>query len=163
MPIAVPHEDPGSAPDPRSPGPRTVADLLLRHAEARATGTLTLGRGQVRKQLELRDGLLVSADSNLREEALGAVLVATGVLDEQRLGELLAEVKKRGRKMGTVLLELGWVGPADVLAALGEQVRMRAVSCLRWNEQEVSYEPRGLDLGKAMEHPFELPPLVFDG
>ena len=73
---------------------------------------LTLGRGQVRKQLELRDGLLVSADSNLREEALGAVLVATGLLDNQRLAELLVEVKQRGRKMGTVLLELaGWGRP----------------------------------------------------
>src|SRR5262249_43158130 len=44
-----------------------------------------------------------------------------------------------------------------------EQVRMRAVSCLRWSEREAAFEPRGLDLGKAMEHPYELPPLVFAG
>ena len=50
---------------------------MLRHAEARSTGVMTLLRGQVKKQLYLRDGVLVSADSNLREEALGAVLVAS--------------------------------------------------------------------------------------
>ena len=55
------------------------------------------------------------------------------------------------------------MGPAEVLGALAEQVRIRAVSCLRWSEREAAFEPRGLELGKAMEHPFELPPLVFGG
>src|SRR5689334_10592747 len=135
MATALPHQQSGAARASGS-GTRTVAALLLRHAEARATGMLTLARGQVRKQLEL----------------------GTGLLTEERMAELLAEVKQRGRKMGTVLLELGWVGPAQIVEALGEQVRRRAVSCLRWNEHEVTFEPRGLDAaGKAMAHPCELP------
>ena len=90
---------------------RTVADLLLRHAEDHSSGVMTLLRGQVKKQLYLRDGVLVSADSNLREEALGAVLVALGLLPASRLNELLAEVKRRGQKMGRVLTDLGGSAP----------------------------------------------------
>ena len=80
--------------------PGTVAELLLGHAEARSTGVLTLSRGQVRKQLFLRDGVLVSAESNLREEALGELLVTLGLLPRPRLNQLLAEVKRRGQKHG---------------------------------------------------------------
>src|SRR5204862_7996907 len=44
-----------------------------------------------------------------------------------------------------------------------EQVRRRAVSCLRWSEQEAAFQPRGPEAGRAMEHPYELPALVFAG
>src|SRR5687767_6838808 len=101
---------------------RVVAELLLQHAETRSTGVMTLLRGQVKKQLYLREGVLVSADSNLREEALGAVLVALGLLPASRLNQLLTVVKRRGQRMGRVLTDMGWVSPDDVLVALAEQV-----------------------------------------
>src|SRR5215207_723987 len=122
--------------------PRTVAELLLRHADDHATGVLTLSRGQVRKQLFLRDGVLVSAESNLREEALGEVLVALNLLPRARLNPLLEEVKRRGQRMGTVVIELGWASPEDVMAALREQVRRRAGGCLRAPQNEAQFEAR---------------------
>ena len=124
---------------------------------------MTLLRGQVKKQLYLRDGVLVSADSNLREEALGAVLVALGLLPASRLNELLAEVKRRGQKMGRVLTDLDWVSPDDVLVALAEQVRGRAVSCLRWADSETSFEATTAFVGGLIEHRFAMAPLVFAG
>ena len=142
---------------------RVVAELLLQHAETQSTGVMTLLRGQVKKQLYLREGVLVSADSNLREEALGAVLVALGLLPASRLNELLGEVKRRGQKMGRVLTDMGWVSPDDVLLALAEQVRGRAVSCLRWNDGEASFEATTTFVGSLIEHRFDLPPLVFAG
>ena len=143
--------------------PRTVAELLLGHAEARSTGVLTLSRGQVRKQLFLREGVLVSAESNLREEALGEVLVALGLLPRPRLNQLLEEVKRRGQKMGTVVIELGWVSPDDVMGALREQVRRRAEGCLRSPDSEAQFEARSDFVGNLIEHRFEVAPLVFPG
>ena len=77
-------------------GPRSVADRLLGLAEANATGLLTLCRGKVEKKLYLRDGVLVSAESNLREEALGEIFVALGMLGKSRLPALLTEVQAPG-------------------------------------------------------------------
>jgi tetratricopeptide (TPR) repeat protein len=142
---------------------RTVAELLLGHAESRSTGVLTLSRGQVRKQLFLREGVLVSADSNLREEALGELLVAMELLPRPRLNQLLEEVKRRGQKMGTVVIELGWVSPDDVMAALREQVRRRAEGCLRSPDTEAQFEARSDFVGNLIEHRFELVQLVFTG
>ena len=110
---------------------RTVATFCsLATPRPTASGVMTLLRGQVKKQLYLRDGMLVSADSNLREEALGTVLIALGLLPAERLNELLAEVKRRGQKMGRVLTNLGWVEPRRLLVALAEQVRgRRSAAC----------------------------------
>jgi tetratricopeptide (TPR) repeat protein len=144
-------------------GPHTIADRLLGLAEAEATGVLVLNRGQVQKRLFLRQGVLVAAESNLREEALGEILVAMGLLGQSRLPTLLAEVKRRGKKMGAVLVDLGWATPEDVLAALGEQVRRRAESCLRWAAEEATFEPSSTFVGGVIEHAWATAPLVFTG
>jgi tetratricopeptide (TPR) repeat protein len=143
--------------------PGTIAELLLGQAAARSTGIVTISRGQVKKQLFLRDGDLISAESNLREEALGELLVALGLLSPSRLNQLLQEVKRRGQRMGTVLIELGWVTPDDVLAALREQVRRRATNCLRFEAVDASFEATSAFVGTIIEHRFELPLLIFCG
>jgi hypothetical protein len=143
--------------------PRIVADSLLQLGAGQATGMLALARGQVRKRLFLRAGQLIAAESDLREEALGAVLVALGMLGKSRLPALLAEVRRRGQKMGAVLVDLGWASADDVLAALGEQVRRRAKSCLRWPESDATFTATDSFVGSVIEYPQALPPLVFTG
>jgi tetratricopeptide (TPR) repeat protein len=144
-------------------GRGSVAERLLALAEARATGTLSLWRGQIGKRLFIRDGQLVAAESNLREEALGEVLIALGLLGRSRLPRLLAEVRRRNQKMGAVLIELGWATPETVLQALGEQVRLRARSCLRWLENESRFDGGDAFVGAVLEYPTPLPGLVFAG
>jgi len=65
------------------------------------TGTLALARGKVRKEIYFREGKAVAADSNLRQEALGTLLCAKGIIDQRQLAYLLAETKARG---------IGWSG-----------------------------------------------------
>ena len=107
--------------------------------EARSTGTLVLNRAHMRKEIFLRGGRAVAADSNLRQEALGSLLVAKKVIDDRQLEYLLAETKTRGQKMGTVLVELGWMTPEDVLQYLAAQARKRISDCLRWQEGNYSF------------------------
>ena len=142
---------------------QTVAAVLLDLGAQAATGVLTLARGQVHKQLFLRRGVLVAADSNLREEALGEILVSLGLLGKSRLPMVLAEMRKRGQKMGAVLVDMGLLSADDVLAALGEQVRRRAYASLRWDASESAFETSDSFVGGLIEHPFALGPLVLGG
>ena len=50
-----------------------------------------------------------------------------------------------------------------MLIALAEQVRGRAVSCLRWTESETSFEATTAFVGGLIEHRFAIGPLVFAG
>jgi CheY-like chemotaxis protein/tetratricopeptide (TPR) repeat protein len=142
---------------------RGVARLLFDHLEAASTGTLVLVRGQMRKEIFLRQGQVVAAESNLRQEALGSLLVAKGVLDEQRLKFLLAETKKRGQKMGTVLVELGWLGAEDILQYLAAQTRLRVIDCLRWPDGAWSFVPGDAFGERVMEHGLDTATLLWKG
>lgn len=158
---AVPAETAG---DPMVAGAiaeRPVADLLLRHLELRSTGTLLLVRGQMRKELFLREGRTVAAESNMRQETLGMLLVSKGVIDEEQLNFLLAEAKRTEQKMGEVLVNLGWLSPEDVLKYLASQARRRVADALRWTEGSYSFIPGEDFAERVIEHDFDVARLTF--
>lgn len=142
---------------------RPVPRILFDHLEAGNTGTIALVRGQMRKEIYLRNGRIVGADSTLRAEALGALLVSQRIIDDNKLQFLLSETKKRRQKMGTVLVELGWMTPDEVLMALAVQARRRIVDCLRWNVGSWGFIPGDGFAGKVMEHPLEGPEIILRG
>jgi type IV pilus assembly protein PilB len=66
-----------------------------------------------------------------RPKRLGDILVAKGLLTEERIGEAIDLQKKTSRRMGQIIIDKGWVSELDVLGALSEQlsvpfVRLRA-------------------------------------
>ena len=140
-----------------------VARLIFDLAETSTTGTLSLSHGKVRKDLYLRGGQVVAADSNLRQEALGTLLCAKGIIDETQLTYLLGETKARGHKMGAVLIELGWLTPEEVLQCLAAQARKRIVDCLRWDEGSYSFTPGDSFGERVIEHDLDVAKSVFLG
>ena len=144
-------------------GDKHVARLIFDLAETTAIGTLSLAHSKVRKDLYVRGGQVVAADSNLRQEALGTLLCAKGILDEGQLTFLLAETKKRGHKMGAVLIELGWLTPEEVLNCLAAQARKRIVDCLRWDEGSYVFTPGDTFGDRVIEHDLDVAKSVFLG
>jgi CheY-like chemotaxis protein/cytochrome c-type biogenesis protein CcmH/NrfG len=142
---------------------RGVPRLLLDLTDGLQTGTLGLSRGKMRKEIYLREGKVVGADSNLRQEALGTLLCAKGIIDERQLTYLLAETKARGHKMGAVLIELGWLSPEDVLQCLAAQVRKRITDCLRWEEGSWTFVPGDTFGDRIIEHDLEVERIIFMG
>jgi CheY-like chemotaxis protein len=151
------------------PGPsgsladRGVPKLLFDLIDGCQTGTLALARGKVRKEIYFREGKVVAADSNLRQEALGTLLCAKGIIDERQLAYLLAETKARGHKMGAVLVELGWLTPEEVLQCLSSQVRKRVSDCLRWEEGSWTWVPGDTFGDRIIEHDLEVERIIFMG
>jgi CheY-like chemotaxis protein len=158
------------APSSRTlPGPsgslaeRGVPKLLFDLMDGCQTGTLALARGKVRKEIYVRDGKVVAADSNLRQEALGTLLCSKGIIDEPQLAYLLAETKARGHKMGAVLIELGWLSPEEVLQCLAAQARKRISDCLRWEQGGWSVVPGDTFGDRVIEHQLDVERIIFMG
>jgi CheY-like chemotaxis protein/cytochrome c-type biogenesis protein CcmH/NrfG len=140
-----------------------VARLIFDLADTDETGTLSLVHGKVKKDLYVRRGEIVAADSNLRQEALGTLLCAKGVIDDGQLTYLLAETKARRQKMGAVLVELGWLSPEEVLQALAAQARKRLIDCLRWDGGTYTFNPGDTFGDRIIEHELDAAGAVFLG
>jgi CheY-like chemotaxis protein/tetratricopeptide (TPR) repeat protein len=140
-----------------------VAQLIFDLADTDLTGTLSLAHGKVKKDLYVRHGKVVAADSNLRQEALGTLLCAKGVIDEGQLTYLLAETRARRHKMGAVLIELGWLSPEEVLQALAAQARKRITDCLRWDAGTFAFTPGDTFGDRIIEHDLDATSAVFLG
>jgi len=111
---------------------RGAAPLLLDLANAKASGTLILTRGEVKKEVFLVHGTPVGARSNVRGETLGHFLLTRGVLTEAQHRAALARSHERNERLGRVLIELGFLDEEALLKNLAAQMRARIVSTLRW-------------------------------
>src|SRR5690606_11261052 len=106
--------------------------LLLSLYRRRASGRLELAREGVTKRVWLRDGVPVLAESNLPSESLGIQLLDAGRITRDDYAKLVAAVRERGCREAAALLAMNLIGPAELFAALKDQVRRRLLDSMGW-------------------------------
>ena len=70
---------------------------------------------------DLRDDSGIESGPGAR---LGDILVARGLITQQRIDEALKLQDRLGKRMGQIIIDKGWVSENDVLRALGEQLNI---------------------------------------
>jgi len=100
---------------------KAIGELYRRGAD----GVLTVVAGSIQRVVHVARGQLVGADSNVRAEKLGQLLVAEGKLDPVLIEPLAAAAKAAGRLLGDQLLAEKLVAPSELVAALERQVIVR--------------------------------------
>src|SRR4030067_3276139 len=61
---------------------------------------------------------------DVKKKRLGEMLVAGGLITEDQLKKALDEQKKRGGKVGEVLVDLGFINEHDMATFLGRQLNL---------------------------------------
>jgi hypothetical protein len=118
-----------------------LADLLRELQEARATGLLVLTRNAEQKSLYLRDGNIVFASSNQARDRLGEILMQSGQVTRAQHDVASDVLRKTGRRFGTILVELGFIGPKQLFDAVKQQVREIVITLFRWNDGTYEFTP----------------------
>lgn len=100
-----------------------VAELLSVLARRRHAGRLSISVEGNEVQLFLSDGKVILVSSTHHGLRLGRILVRLRLLEEERLEQAIREQDRagRGRPLGQILLERGWVTPDDLAKAAEEQ------------------------------------------
>jgi hypothetical protein len=127
----------------------SVSDLLQFLATGRKTGTLTLGRGGIVKQIYLEDGLIVGSTSNDPRELLGQVLLHYGKIKEAQLQTAMEIQRQFGGKLGVILSSRGFVSQDDVVEVLRTRTLEIIYDLFIWEEAEFEFfdnEPVPADL-----------------
>jgi len=127
----------------------TLPEMLHTIHRTRVPGVIEARRGEIVKQVWVKDGDVIHAASNDREDSLGAYLERTRRLEPKDLAAAEALRQASHRRLGELLVERGLLSPAAIHEAIREQNEAIVWSLFAWPEGEVTFSLGG-----------ELPPSV---
>ncbi len=121
-----------------------LPDILEDLRQRKATGTLTLRRGNVEKGIHVKDGQIIFATSSDARDRLGESLVRAGKISKQNFEHALQLYKKHAglKKMGAILVESGLVPPKELFSGLKIQVKDIIFSLFLWPDGDYLFENR---------------------
>jgi CheY-like chemotaxis protein/tetratricopeptide (TPR) repeat protein len=122
---------------------------LLHHLHGlRATGVLEVASGKKKKQIQLRDGHPEAVRSNLVNETLGHLLVASGKISWDAMHESIARVKRGEGLQGQILVAMHMLDEADLAAALRNQADEKLFEAFAWTQGSYRFH-RGARVKRA--------------
>jgi hypothetical protein len=119
-----------------------LVDVLEQLRQRKATGTLTVSSGDVKKSIFIKTGQIVFATSTSARDRLGEILVKTGKLKPENLEYATQLFKKSGglKKLGAILVENGLIASKDLFGGLKAQVKDIIFSLILLNEGDYQFD-----------------------
>lgn len=126
---------------------------LLHQAHGlRANGVLHLRRGEVRKEVELRDGRPAAVRSNVATERLGEWLLGAGRIEPTVLAESARRLLRGEGLLGQILVGMQVLSEDELGAALREQAEDKLFEIFEWTSGEFALQ-FGAQLARATALP----------
>ena len=119
--------------------------LLRRLQLARRSGTLRVTRNGEQRHFWFEDGELRAARSSKREHSLGASLIQWGYIAAADLEQALELQRRRGGRLGALLVELGLVPRSVVDTEVRRLMEQIVSSAISWSDAHFDFEPRADD------------------
>jgi len=115
---------------------------LLHHLHGlRASGVLALESGKKKKQLQLRDGVPIAVRSNLVQETLGQLLLASGKITPDVLHESLLRSQRGEGLVGRILVAMHMLDEVDLAVALHRQADEKLLDAFTWESGHAKFHP----------------------
>ena len=142
---------------------QTIPELLFKLHRQQENGRLTLRRGVVEKRLLFRDGTVVFASSNDRDDRLIQNLLRRGTLPLPELLRALEVSLRSRRRLGEVLLEQEQLSHAGLVKAIQDQITDLVCSAFQWTSGTWEFD-RGTALApESITLPSRAPELILEG
>jgi hypothetical protein len=113
----------------------SVPELLKSVLGSGETGVLTFRKGDVTKSVHLHMGRVVYARSSNPDERLGEDLLLRGRITIRQYLEA-SQLIAPGRRLGTILVELGALEPEDLIGAIEHHVKEILLDVFAWTTGE---------------------------
>ncbi len=111
-------------------------------------GVIECSRGTDRKQVYFLDGDVIFATSSDREESLGQYLLMKGRISPAQLEVSSREIGRfPGRRLGAIMVQMGFLGAHEVAVAIREQVQQIVWGLFNWSYGLVEFR-----VGRMREH-----------
>src|SRR5256885_807060 len=134
-------------------GTMPLKDLVVYLGNRRATGTLNLEQGAVRKQVVVAAGEMINASSNEPREYLGQFLINLGQISEEQFHRAYETQRETRIFLGRILVMIGAVSEGQVTNALNLKMRETVLEAYQWTKGTFAFEgdklpelPQGIEL-----------------
>ena len=117
-----------------------IPDILQWIADSQKTGTLVLTYKTERKEIYFKEGLIVSASSNLNKDRFGVLVVKEGYVTQEELLQLLDESKQKGKLLGKLCVEKGLITEENARRMLQQQAEKIIESLFHRQEGEFVFQ-----------------------
>ena len=122
-------------------GEGVLPGLLRELYVGRKSGMLSFRRGEERRGVRFRKGHIVHAETNVRDDHMGSVLVRNGRLSAGDLKRALGFAMRDGKRLGAVLVELGLLPPDQIEDALALHVHEILAKVFSWKDGHYEFTP----------------------
>ena len=140
----------------------SVPELVRSLLSSGETGVLTVRNGDYVKTISIDRGRIVYASSNNVDERLGEHLLVRGKLTVRQFLEASKLIRPETR-LGAILIELGALGPDDLMPAVEYQVREILMDLLTWTRGDYELVIRDLDPESLVLLNMSTENLILDG
>jgi hypothetical protein len=120
----------------------TVPNLYHEMQVMRATGLLTLTDGPVRKSVQFKNGTVLFASSNSRDDRLNQFLLTAGIIGLKDLMKSLEVMVATKDRLGEVLIRYKMLTPEQVEKYVRVQVCEIVYSMFQWTRGHFTFEPK---------------------
>ena len=130
-----------------------LKDLVVYLGNRKATGTLNLEHGAIRKQIVMVAGDVINSSSNEPREYLGQFLINLGQISEEQFHRAYETQRETRIFLGRILVMIGAVSEAQVSNAINLKTRETLLEAFQWTHGTFAFEsdkipelPSGVDL-----------------
>ncbi|MBC7794038.1 MAG: DUF4388 domain-containing protein [Clostridia bacterium] len=130
-----------------------VADIFQLIGHQGKTGFLIIRERGRETSIGFRDGSVVSASSSTRKERdmLGGLLVRAEVITNEQLGQALDIQKRRGGRLGEILVDAGAVTPQSMQQFVRLQMNDSLYPLFLWSNGTYEFNQTPVDLPQDIE------------
>ena len=142
-----------------------VADIFQLISQQVKTGRLTLSNGAESVVVLFRDGAVIHAENvtTPNERLFGNLLVRAEIIDRKQLEGGLEEQERTLKRIGAVLVELGYVDRETVVEFARLQMMETIYGLFSWNRGTYEFESRDIDASPDGVDPVRAEHIVMNG
>jgi len=136
-----------------------IASLIARLYREEFTGRVVLARDEAEKQVHFEGGRPVFATSNLPHDRMGDLLYREGKITRGQHGRSREVVAESGRRMGEILVDMGFLKRRELLPAVRRHIEDIVYSLFAWESGDYTLIPGDAATGEKIRlsrHPAAL-------
>lgn len=138
------------------------SDIFLGLQKTLKTGILDVCKGNVIKNVHIRNGSIIFAESNQDEDRLGDILLQSGKITRNQYAEVARLKEQTGKRYAVILTGAGFLQPAGLVTAVELQAKQIIESIFSLKDADFEFRETPFSLKDAPALRLPVADLIFE-